>query len=65
MSAAIFCRVSTTKQAARNEANLPIQQKRCEDWCKSQNLPVMRVFVAEGESAWDATASAIPNPQKL
>ena len=56
MSAAvIFCRVSTTKQAARNEANLPTQRKRCEDWCRSKDLPVLRVFVAEGESAWDTT----------
>lgn len=52
-AAVIFCRVSTAKQAARNEANLPTQQKRCEDWCKSESLPVIRVFVAEGESAWD------------
>ena len=56
MSAAvIFCRVSTAKQAARNEANLPTQRKRCEDWCRSKELPVLRVFVAEGESAWDTT----------
>jgi DNA invertase Pin-like site-specific DNA recombinase len=52
-AAVLFCRVSTQKQAARNESNLPTQQKRCEDWCKSESLPVIRVFVAEGESAWD------------
>jgi DNA invertase Pin-like site-specific DNA recombinase len=51
-AAVIYCRVSTVKQAERNELNLPAQQKRCEDWCTSQNIPVLRVFVAEGESAW-------------
>lgn len=51
-AAVIYCRVSTVKQAERNELNLPAQQKRCEDWCASQNIPVLRVFVAEGESAW-------------
>jgi hypothetical protein len=45
-AAVLFCRVSTQKQAARNESNLPTQQKRCEDWCKSESLPVIRVFVA-------------------
>jgi len=55
MSAVIFCRVSTTKQAAQNESNLPTQQKRCEDWCKAHNLSVLRVFVAEGESAFETT----------
>jgi site-specific DNA recombinase len=50
--AVIYCRVSTVKQAERNELNLPAQQRRCEDWCTSQNIPVLRVFVAEGESAW-------------
>lgn len=51
-AAVVYCRVSTVKQAERNELNLPAQQKRCEDWCASQNIPVLRVFVAEGESAW-------------
>jgi DNA invertase Pin-like site-specific DNA recombinase len=52
-AAVIFCPVTTAKQAARSESNLPTQQKRCEDWCKSERLPVIRVFVAEAESAWD------------
>src|SRR5215813_1608383 len=51
-TAVIYCRVSTVKQAERNELNLPAQQKRCEDWCASQNIAALRVFVAEGESAW-------------
>jgi site-specific DNA recombinase len=51
-AAVIYCRVSTVKQAERNELNLPAQQRRCEDWCASQNIPILRVFVAEGESAW-------------
>lgn len=51
-AAIIYCRVSTVKQAERNELNLPAQQKRCEDWCALQRIPVLRVFVAEGESAW-------------
>ncbi len=54
-AAIIFCRVSTAKQQQRNEANLPAQEKRCQDWCKANSLPVLRVFVAEGESAWDTT----------
>jgi site-specific DNA recombinase len=54
-AAVIFCRVSTVKQAARNEANLPAQEKRCQDWCKAKNLPVLRTFVAEGESAFETT----------
>ena len=51
-AAVIYCRVSTAKQQQRNELNLPAQRKRCEDWCASQGIPVLRVFVAEGESAW-------------
>ena len=51
-AAIIYCRVSTVKQAERNELNLPAQQKRCEDWCALQRISVLRVFVAEGESAW-------------
>jgi site-specific DNA recombinase len=54
-AAVIFCRVSTAKQQQRNEANLPAQEKRCQDWCKANKLPVLRVFVAEGESAWETT----------
>src|SRR5882724_9285668 len=54
-AAVIFCRVSTAKQQQRNEANLPAQEKRCQDWCKDNGLAVLRVFVAEGESAWDTT----------
>ena len=54
-AAIIFCRVSTAKQQQRNEANLPAQEKRCQDWCKANSLPVLRVFVAEGESAWETT----------
>jgi site-specific DNA recombinase len=53
-AAVIFCRVSTAKQAARNESNLPTQQKRCEDWCKHESIPVLRIFVAEGESAYQS-----------
>ena len=44
--------MATVKQAERNELNLPAQQKRCEDWCAAQGISVLRVFVAEGESAW-------------
>jgi site-specific DNA recombinase len=55
MNAVIYCRVSTVKQAERNEANLPSQEKKCQDWCRVNNLNVTRVFVAEGESAWDTT----------
>ena len=51
-AAVIYCRVSTAKQQQRNELNLPAQQKRCETWCADQSIPVLRVFVAEGESAW-------------
>lgn len=54
-AAVIYCRVSTAKQQQRNEANLPAQEKRCQDWCKANSLPVLRVFVAEGESAWETT----------
>jgi DNA invertase Pin-like site-specific DNA recombinase len=51
-AAVIYCRVSTAKQQQRNELNLPAQQKRCEDCCACQGIPVLRVFVGEGESAW-------------
>ena len=54
-AAVIYCRVSTVKQAERNELNLPSQEKKCQDWCRTNNLPVMRVFIAEGESAWETT----------
>jgi site-specific DNA recombinase len=54
-AALIFCRVSDPHQQQRNEANLPAQEKRCQDWCKANSLPVLRVFVAEGESAWETT----------
>jgi site-specific DNA recombinase len=50
--ALIYLRVSTKKQDQRNELNLPAQQKRCEDWCKSESIPVLKVFSAVGESAW-------------
>jgi site-specific DNA recombinase len=52
MPAVIYLRVSTKKQEQRNELNLPAQQKRCEDWCKAEGIPVLRVFSAAGESAW-------------
>jgi DNA invertase Pin-like site-specific DNA recombinase len=34
---------------------LPAQEKRCQDWCKANVLPVLKVFVAQGESAWETT----------
>ncbi len=52
MAAVIYLRVSTKKQEQRNELNLPAQQKRCEDWCETEGIPVLRVFSAAGESAW-------------
>jgi site-specific DNA recombinase len=53
MSAAIvYVRVSTKKQEQRNELNLPAQQKRCEDWCRAESIPVLKIFSAIGESAW-------------
>lgn len=51
-AAIIYLRVSTKKQEQRNELNLPAQQKRCEDWCSSQDIPVLMVFQGSGESAW-------------
>lgn len=54
-AAVIYCRVSTAKQQQRNEANLPAQEKRCQDWCAAQGIPVLKVFVAKGESAWETT----------
>jgi len=51
-AAIIYLRVSTKKQEQRNELNLPAQQKRCEDWCKSEDIPVVKFFSAAGESAW-------------
>ena len=51
-AAIVYLRVSTKKQEQRNELNLPAQQKRCEDWCRSQGLPVLAVFTGHGESAW-------------
>jgi cell division inhibitor SulA len=52
MPAVIYLRVSTKKQEQRNELNLPAQQKRCEDWCRAEGIPVQKVFSAAGESAW-------------
>lgn len=53
MSAAlIYLRVSTKKQEQRNELNLPTQQKKCEDWCRAEAIPVLKVFTGHGESAW-------------
>src|SRR5215475_3466310 len=51
-AAIIYLRVSTKKQEQRNELNLPAQQRRCEDWCGSQGIPVLKAFIASGESAW-------------
>jgi DNA invertase Pin-like site-specific DNA recombinase len=58
-AAVIFCRVSTAKQQQRSEANLPAQEKRCQDWCKADKLPVLRVFVAEGESRMGNNAASV------
>jgi site-specific DNA recombinase len=53
MSAAvIYLRVSTKKQEQRNELNLPAQQKRCDDWCRAEAIPVLKIFTGHGESAW-------------
>jgi site-specific DNA recombinase len=51
-AAIIYIRVSTKKQEQRNELNLPAQQQKCEDWAKRADIPVLKVFVGHGESAW-------------
>ena len=51
-AAVVYLRASTKKQEQRNELNLPAQQKRCDDWCRSEAIPVLKIFTGHGESAW-------------
>jgi len=60
--ALIYIRVSDEEQQKRNVANLPTQQKKCQDRCDHFGLPVLKVF-REEQSA--RTADDRPEFQKL
>lgn len=60
--ALIYVRVSDEEQQKRNVANLPTQQKKCQNDCDHVGLPVLRIF-REEQSA--RTADDRPEFQKL
>ena len=51
--AVLYVRVSTDEQAS-GPLNLSNQEKRCRDYCKQRELPVVAVFIDPGESARSA-----------
>jgi site-specific DNA recombinase len=71
MTAAIYARVSTTRQAD-NELSIPDQLKQLQAWCAANGFDVAAVFVEPGASATDdrrpefqrmiAEATASPYP---
>src|SRR5207245_1064404 len=50
MGAVLYTRVSTAEQA-KQQYNLPAQEKKLRDYCQQQNLRVLRLFIDRGESA--------------
>jgi site-specific DNA recombinase len=49
-SSVLYARVSTAEQA-KQQYNLPAQEKKLRDYCQQQNLRVLRLFTDRGESA--------------
>lgn len=60
--ALVYCRVSTKEQG--DNLSLPVQEKRCREYCKAQGWDVLHVFT-DKESAKTTpdylVASASPN----
>ncbi len=52
MAAALYARVSTTRQA-ENELSIPDQLQQMRDWCKAQGMLVAKEYVEPGASATD------------
>src|SRR5215469_13447596 len=50
MGAVLYTRVSTAEQA-KQQYNLPTQEKKVRDFCEQKNLRVLRLFTDRGESA--------------
>jgi site-specific DNA recombinase len=48
--AVLYIRVSTAEQATGNNS-LPVQERKLRDYCKREDLDVLKVFVDPGESA--------------
>ena len=46
--AAIYTRVSSEEQAAKDKASLPYQRKRCEAYCAAQDWEVAAVYEDAG-----------------
>jgi hypothetical protein len=49
MPAAIIYLRASTKRQQRNELNLPTQERKCQDWTKHEDIPVLKVFSAAGD----------------
>jgi len=52
MRAALYARVSTTRQAD-NDLSIPDQLRQMRDWCKSQGFTVVQEYIESGASATD------------
>src|SRR5438034_9401243 len=49
----LYLRVSTAEQA-KQQYNLPSQEKKLRDYCQQQNLRILHLFIVRGDSSGTA-----------